>query len=247
MINEAIANYVRDERARGVADQAIRAELSVKGWKSEDINAALPKGDESTTIATKSKIFGSALLGTVETAAFRLLLLGFVFFLVSSVLLALFYGEAKNDLSNQLVFALFSLTHIVNASAAYFLFLTVWKLSRSVWFRIWIGIMAFIVALFAIFSFAHFVSIATGYDFFMISKALFGDEYFPVIIYFILLPLQAVVFLLLTITLWTLKNLHKRRTGRVLLLRAHLATTGLFFLMALLALGDFIFVLSNSF
>ena len=41
MQNEEIAKYVADERARGVREQDIKTELLAKGWKAEDVNAAM--------------------------------------------------------------------------------------------------------------------------------------------------------------------------------------------------------------
>ncbi len=243
MNNEAIANYVRDERARGVADSSIRAELGLKGWKREDIDAVIPAGEADQSISMMN-IFGLQFLGAPQTVAWRLLLVGFALFLVSSATLVVL--GAGRDLENRLVFAAFSLTHIVNCAAAFFLFLSVWNLSRSIWFRIWVGVMALAVALFALSSLVHFLSLATGLSFFNeLQRALLGDDYLPLIIYFFLLPLQAIVFLLMAITLWVLKFLRRRSTGSVLLLRKHLETTGLFFLMALLALGDLYLVLSG--
>lgn len=237
MINEAIANYVRDERARGVTGEAIRAELELKGWKKEDINAVIPTMEATLPASEKMNVFGSPMLGTPETVALRLLLIGFALFLVSSAML-LVYGAGR-DFDNALVFAAFSLTHIVNSAAAFFLFLSVWNLSRYVWFRIWVGLMALIVVLFAASSLVHFLSLATGGSFFNdIQKAFHFHDYLPLFIYFVFLPLQAIVFLLLAITLWVLKFLRKRSLGVVLTLRTHLLATGLFFLIALLALGD---------
>ncbi len=40
-MNEEIKTYIAGERARGVSDEAIRAELLSKGWKSDDVNASL--------------------------------------------------------------------------------------------------------------------------------------------------------------------------------------------------------------
>lgn len=41
MINEQLVGYVLGERARGVADEAIKAALVAQGWKQEDIIAAV--------------------------------------------------------------------------------------------------------------------------------------------------------------------------------------------------------------
>lgn len=41
MQNEEIAKYVVDERARGVREEDIKAELLAKGWKEDDVNAAM--------------------------------------------------------------------------------------------------------------------------------------------------------------------------------------------------------------
>lgn len=173
-----------------------------------------------------------------------MLWLGLLLFAVSSGLLLVF--GAGNDLDNKLVFGAFSITHMVNATAAYFLFVAVWKLARSVWFHVWIGLLALVVAAFAVTSFAHFASLATDSTLFNeFQRMLLGDDYLPLFIYFILLPLQAVAFLLLAMTLWILKIVAKRRGGTTLLVRPYIVPVWLFFMLALLAIGDLYLVLDN--
>ena len=243
MAVEAIVAYVNAERERGVPDAIIRAELEKNGWKESDISEVIPRGATTPTVG-KMSLSQIQLSGAPERTALQLLGLGMILFLVSSALLFV-YG-AGNDLDNKLVFSAFAVTHIVNASAAYFLLVAVWKLSRSVWFHIWIGLLSAIVALFAISSFLHFASLATDVSFFNeFSRFILGDDYLPLFIYFIFLPLQAVVFLLLVITLWGLRYVRTRGGLVVPVLRPYLMPTGLFFLMALLAIGDLYLVLDN--
>jgi hypothetical protein len=240
MDKEVLENYVRGERARGIADAAIRAELLLRGWKKEDVLIAVPEEKQPAMFT-----LGAFVIGQSEKVALRALLLGFMLFLFSTA--TLFNGGAgRNFKEDTFVFALFSLTHILNALAAFFLFHSIWSLSRSVWFRVWIGILSFIVAMFAILSLTHFLSIALGSDFFdVIQRALLGDDYLPFLIYFGLLPLQAIVFLLLMISLWILMFVRRRANKSIVPLRVHFATTALFFLMALLALGDVYLVIER--
>ncbi len=50
MMNETILGYVVGERARGVADEAIRGALLAQGWKEEDVVASMAGG--AVTVAT---------------------------------------------------------------------------------------------------------------------------------------------------------------------------------------------------
>lgn len=240
---EAIVAYVNTERERGIPDAIIRAELEKNGWKESDISEVIPRGATTPTVG-KMSLSQIQLSGAPERTTLQLLGLGMILFLASSALL--FVLGAADDLNNQFVFGAFAVTHIVNAGAAFFLFIAVWKLSRSIWFHIWIGLLSAIVALFAISSFLHFASLATDVSFFNeFSRFILGDDYLPLFIYFIFLPLQAVVFLLLAITLWVLRYVRVRNGGEVPLLRQLLIPVGLFFVMALLAIGDLYLVLDN--
>ena len=49
-MNETITKYIAEERARGVADDAIRTALLAKGWKVEDVNAAFGAGQSVNII-----------------------------------------------------------------------------------------------------------------------------------------------------------------------------------------------------
>ncbi len=244
MSAEAIIAYVNTERARGIPDAMIRAELEKNGWKESDIAQVLPRVAASLQeVVTGPRTLANWFVGLPEQVAHRTLVIGVMLFLVSSAILLL--AGAGRNADNKLVFAAFSVTHIVNAVAAFFLFLSVWRLSRSTGFRVWVGLLGTVVGLFALTSFLHFLSIATDATFFHdFQQVLLGDDYLPLFIYFVLLPLQAVVFLLLAITLWVLRYLRGRR-GETIVLRPYLVTTGLFLLMALLALGDLYLVMDG--
>ena len=46
-MDSSIFTYVKNERARGISDQDIRAELLAKGWKHDDVELAI-SGDSFT-------------------------------------------------------------------------------------------------------------------------------------------------------------------------------------------------------
>lgn len=130
----------------------------------------------------------------------------------------------------------------MNSIAAALLFVAVFRLSRSMWYRVWIGVLAATVALFAITSTTHFLEIATNIRLPLLWTLISNEGI--LVVYLILLPLQAVSFLLLLITLWVLRRVRMKQGGDIPP-RTLFRSFALFFVMALLALGDLGIVLSG--
>lgn len=239
MSNETLKDYVRDERAKGVTDEAIRAELLAKGWKEEVISEVLPNATDVLLPPSPSSVIATE----TETIAQWGVAIGLASILVSTALL--YHFGAGRELENRVVFSAFSVTHVINAITAVFLFMSAWRISRAITYRIFVAVFSIVVALFAISSLAHFASLATGLGFFeTVERALIGDTYLPLFIYFLLLPLQAVVFLLLACTLWVLKVIRKRR-GEMLSIKRVVSVALVFLLIALIGLGDLYLVLDG--
>ena len=55
MDKETLINYIKDERARGVHDEDLHAELVHKGWKNEDIVSAF-KATETSLVTTEKTL-----------------------------------------------------------------------------------------------------------------------------------------------------------------------------------------------
>lgn len=62
MINETLLTYVTTERARGVADDAIRSALQAQGWKTEDVAEVLG-GFGATASVTRTLSFANLFEG----------------------------------------------------------------------------------------------------------------------------------------------------------------------------------------
>ena len=245
MNDDTLKAYVSSERARGIPDELIRTELIKKGWKESDVQPLLPReatSGEGTSLQAPFFLFSTLL---PEALSMRFLRIGAPLFLLSS--LALFVSGPGLESKNNPLFLAFALTHVANGAAAYFLFSSIWRLSHSVFFRAWIALLANIVALFAVLSFLHFLSIGAGLHLFdLLQQGLLGGDFLPLIIYFLLLPLQSVVFLLLAVTLWGLRSFRRRKNHEMVLLRPYMYVIGAFFVIAILAIGDLNLVLNNS-
>jgi|GEM_PF-6345803 len=243
MNNDVLLKYVRDEQARGVSVEALRLELIQKGWDATVIESVL-QNETSASPAIETR--GTMMLSNSFASFFdvqRICAIGVAFFLVSSAIL--YVQGAGDNLANKLMFSLFSITHVFNGITAAILFYLMWKYSQFVWYRIWIGVLSVPIILFATTSLLHFISLATGNLFFdsFVSDILDFD-YFSLVIYFVFLPLQAVVFLLLLITLWTLRFVRKKR-GEFIDIKITSRVSFTFFVIALLALVDLYLVMAN--
>jgi hypothetical protein len=245
MESETLKMYILSERTRGIPDEAIRIELLKTGWKEGDVQQALRVNSKEQVSISLGERLSTFAPHSPEVASMKFLRIGALLFLLSSVALVL-SGKGLNTETNPLFLA-FALTHGANTVAAYFLFCAVWRLSHTIMFRIWIVLLAVSVASFALLSFLHFLSIGAGIDLFnQLQKVLLGDDYLPLIIYFVLLPLQAVVFLAMAITLWGLRLYRRHKGQEPPRLRPYMHVIGSFFVIALIAIGDLFFVLEHS-
>lgn len=91
-MHETIINYVKTERARGVSDDAIRAELLKSGWKAEDIAPA--PNQRASYFPTFTSVFEFALFRTNPAPlGWHFLCAGFLLFIITSSLLFLINNE----------------------------------------------------------------------------------------------------------------------------------------------------------
>lgn len=86
MNNEEIAKYIADERARGVADEQIKIELLIKGWKEGDVNTAL--GIVSSGAAPTGKKKATALVMSVVGIFLTVVMILFIAYFVLGTLFA---------------------------------------------------------------------------------------------------------------------------------------------------------------
>ncbi len=224
-------DYIRERRLDGSSDDMIRATMRTAGWNDEQITTAFV----GTTDRNSADVEG----------AWCFLRFGFGLFLVTSALLffvSYSQGESYMMLLGDEVFyvlyALFSVTHVLNGIAAFFAFRAIWCLRTFLYYRILVGILGAIVASFGAFSFAHLAPAAVGMENY--SSRLFFDEGGQLIItYWILLPLQAVVYVLLLALLGELYA-RRHRSSMVVPAKKLFVVLWVFLLMALLAFGDMI-------
>ena len=97
MINEQIFQYVAGERTRGATDEVIKSALLAKGWRAEDVSAALLGGAVGATTAPYSGGFSFAHLyeGRLGRMDYFLtgLLLGLAVFLFAAAVFFVLYSS----------------------------------------------------------------------------------------------------------------------------------------------------------
>lgn len=247
MSEQAIETYVRGERERGVSDEAIRAELLRGGWKEEDITMVMG--------VAVSRDLPRGLAGKRWGAQPWVVWVGFAMMCVSSLALLLLGPKAglrSLGISgvfefSPIIFGLFTFTHVANSASALLVFTAVSALSPRVWWKVLVWILAIPIAVFAVFSTLHFFSITTGSDFFDVFRYLFpGSQVLNIVLYFILLPAQAVVFLALLSALGIMHALLRHRGVSSPVARPLVVALTLFFIIALIGVGNLALVLSGE-
>lgn len=223
MAHTELQKYITDSRTKRVQEEDIKRALLDSGWRIKDVEAALqtlhpPEFDSER--------------------AWRYVLFGFSCFLVASgVLLYLFLSkEFVVREIRQVSYILFVLTHLLNGLAAFYTFRAAFRLRPFVLYQLFIGILALIVIAFALLSLAHLIPLALEIGSY--SRQFFFDESLHLIItYWILLPLQMVVYALLLTVLGTL-YLRRHRSGMPSPQRKLFLALFVFLFMAILAIGD---------
>lgn len=211
------------------------------------MNAHEAKG---SITAPQEYVFGRS----VSVFGWHLLRIGLALFVVSSVFLYLTHGNVYRPL----VFGAFVLTHLVNMFAFFFLMRSVWLLSRSFWYRLWLGVLSIPVVLFVGLSLPDFFSFAVV-NFLrlphplnneligllsLVSGKVVMSTSISVITYLYVLPLQAIVFLCLLLTIGVLFMYRKRMARPIIFPHGLISGLIVFFVMALFAVGDLLFVLT---
>ena len=87
MENDTLTNYVATERARMVADDAIRAELLTKGWDSAEIEVALGTHDSAEGNTTRTAVLPGVFSLIKETCG--TFMRSYVFFSILSLVIAI--------------------------------------------------------------------------------------------------------------------------------------------------------------
>jgi len=222
MANRELQKYIAEERMKGAGNDLIRAALVNAGWNAGEVDANLNDNAGNDHVG-KAGYF---------------LRFGFILFLFTSFLLFACYAEylTGGDAFSPIIFALFAVTHILNATAAFYLFRALWDLGLNLFSRIFVGLMAAVIAAFALFSLFHLATQLIGTANYM---EFFESEDILLLTYWVLLPLQSIVFILLLLLLGILYwRRHKSELPAPS--KKLFALLGIFLLMALLAIGDMI-------
>lgn len=225
-MNTELHTYIANARVEGVREENIEKALFERGWKAEDVYAALRVANDPCAPDAER--------------AWEYLRFGFLCFSVASgFLLYLFFFHKNFEFGvrevHQATYALFVLTHILNSVAFFYAFRAIWHLRTSMLYKIFIGMCAVAVPLFGLLSLLHLLPAAMGIEDY--PYELFADEGTHLIVtYWILLPLQTIVYILLLVVLGIL-YLRRHHFG-VSPPKKLFAVLLTFLFMAILAIGD---------
>ena len=232
-INTVINDYIREERAKGCADSAIRAALGKSGWKEEQITDAfvlLAPHDENAAF------FGIRL----ETAR-NLIRFGLVSLVAGIVLL---FGDEPKDNFAPMPSFLFLVASALFVPSVVTLAFAFFSASRNIFYRIWVGILALCMAAFVpvtVYYFGVSLLSVVGIEFL---DPFFDHSEFLLVNFLMLLPLQVAVYLLAMVTALIHRYVVKRRGGAI---PPALVWQGfaMMFIAALFGVGGLYIVLAN--
>ena len=197
---ESLKQYVSENRAGGVPDLAIRQELLGKGWKVSDVDTVLGQDPSVST---------SMAAGWTENArTMHIILAGGA--AVSLAAIASFTARFGGDTGFAPFFLVADLLNIITAYA-------IWKktlfASRSIWYRICIGILLIPATVFAVGSTIFFLDACVE----SLGITLYSRDTIEgaeIILFLLGLPVQVVVYLLSSLTVGIL-YLRRKKAGQV--------------------------------